>query len=193
MFGKAKNLIDFSQTNSFFSLSCTKIACLKKNKKLFSTGIDAPCLLKNAFLCGLNLCFYSTSCTMPAIFPSLLFKMPLRFVCLLALPFAIAACEADRPDRPDWLLKPQKFISITADLMVAESAANQRYEPGESRYTRFLKFRQNIFRHHQIDSTIYRLNYDYYTAEIRRAENVFVYLVDTLEARAAANKLMSFE
>ncbi|WP_027003357.1 DUF4296 domain-containing protein [Hugenholtzia roseola] len=116
-----------------------------------------------------------------------------RVMIASTLALLLFACEADRPTRPDWLLKPQQFISITADLMIAESAANQRYEQDESRYTRFLKFRQNIFRHHQIDSTIYRLNYDHYTAETRRAENVFVYLVDTLEARAAANKLMSFE
>lgn len=84
---------------------------------------------------------------------------------------------------PDSILRREKFVQVIADVLIAESAVVQQYDPKESKLMRFEKYRYNIYRKHAIDSNYFKKNYNYYLKMPKRAE-LFLFIVeDTLQAR----------
>ena len=86
-------------------------------------------------------------------------------------------------DLPDSILPREKFVQIIADILTAESAVVQQYDPKESKLMRFEKYRYNIYKKHEIDSNYFTVNYNYYMRLPKRSE-LFLFIVeDTLQAR----------
>lgn len=84
---------------------------------------------------------------------------------------------------PDSILPREKFVQIIADILTAESAVVQQYDPKESKLMRFEKYRYNIYKKHEIDSNYFTKNYNYYMKMPKRSE-LFLFIVeDTLQAR----------
>lgn len=84
---------------------------------------------------------------------------------------------------PDSILPREKFVQIIADILTAESAVVQQYDPKESKLMRFEKYRYNIYKKHEIDSNYFMKNYNYYMKMPKRSE-LFLFIVeDTLQAR----------
>jgi hypothetical protein len=84
---------------------------------------------------------------------------------------------------PDSILPREKFAQIIADILTAESAVVQQYDPKESKLMRFEKYRYNIYKKHEIDSNYFMKNYNYYMKMPKRSE-LFLFIVeDTLQAR----------
>lgn len=84
---------------------------------------------------------------------------------------------------PDSVLPREKFVQIIADILTAESAVVQQYDPKESKLMRFEKYRYNIYKKHEIDSNYFKVNYNYYMKIPKRSE-LFLFIVeDTLQAR----------
>lgn len=84
---------------------------------------------------------------------------------------------------PDSILPREKFAQIIADILTAESAVVQQYDPKESKLMRFEKYRHNIYKKHAIDSAVFRVNYNYYMQMPKRSE-LFLFIVeDTLQVR----------
>jgi lysozyme family protein len=84
---------------------------------------------------------------------------------------------------PDSILPREKFVQIIADILTAESAVTQQYDPKESKLVRFEKYRYNIYKKHEIDSGYFMKNYNYYMKMPKRSE-LFLFIVeDTLQAR----------
>jgi hypothetical protein len=84
---------------------------------------------------------------------------------------------------PDSILPREKFVQIIADILTAESAVVQQYDPKESKLMRFEKYRYNIYKKHEIDSNYFKKNYNYYMKMPKRSE-LFLFIVeDTLQAR----------
>ncbi len=86
-------------------------------------------------------------------------------------------------DLPDSVLPREKFVEIIADILTAESAVAQQYDPKESKLVKFEKYRYNIYKKHEIDSNYFKKNYEYYMGMPKRSE-LFLFIVeDTLQAR----------
>ncbi|WP_338791346.1 DUF4296 domain-containing protein [Bernardetia sp. Wsw4-3y2] len=87
---------------------------------------------------------------------------------------------------PDSILPRETFVQIIADILTAESAVVQQYDPNESKLMRFEKYRYNIYKKYDLDSISFRRNYNYYMKVPKRSE-LFLFIVeDTLEARKAS-------
>lgn len=89
---------------------------------------------------------------------------------------------------PDSILPREKFVQIIADILTAESAVVQQYDPKESKLVRFEKYRYNIYKKHEIDSNYFMKNYNYYMQMPKRAKLFLFKVEDTLNARKAALK-----
>ncbi|WP_375561505.1 DUF4296 domain-containing protein [Bernardetia sp. OM2101] len=84
---------------------------------------------------------------------------------------------------PDSILPREKFVQIIADILTAESAVVQQYDPKESKLMRFEKYRYNIYKKHEIDSNYFMKNYNYYMKMPKRSELLLFIVEDTLQAR----------
>lgn len=90
---------------------------------------------------------------------------------------------------PDSILPREKFVQIIADILTAESAVVQQYDPKESKLVRFEKYRYNIYKKHEIDSNYFLKNYNYYMKMPKRSE-LFLFIVeDTLMARKDSSRI----
>ncbi len=84
---------------------------------------------------------------------------------------------------PDSVLSREKFVQVIADILTAESAVVQQYDPKESKLMRFEKYRYNIYKKHEIDSNYFKVNYNYYMKMPKRLELFLFVVEDTLQAR----------
>lgn len=121
-------------------------------------------------------------------------KFPLFFLLIFASISIFSSCGGKKKkstdsffssssNLPDSILPREKFAQIIADILTAESAVVQQYDPTESKLVRFEKYRYNIYKKHEIDSNYFMKNYNYYMKIPKRSE-LFLFIVeDTLQAR----------
>lgn len=118
---------------------------------------------------------------------------PLFFILIFINLFIFSSCGGKKKrtnesffsssNLPDSVLEREKFAQIIADILTAESAVVQQYDPKESKLMRFEKYRYNIYKKYEIDSNYFKVNYNYYMKLPKRSE-LFLFIVeDTLQAR----------
>ncbi len=127
-------------------------------------------------------------------------KFPLFFLMIFISISLFSSCGNRKKDKntdsffsssslPDSILPREKFVQIIADILVAESAVVQQYDPKESKLMRFEKYRYNLYKKHEIDSNLFVKNYNYYMKMPKRSE-LFLFIVeDTLQARKDALRI----
>ncbi|WP_291724737.1 DUF4296 domain-containing protein [Bernardetia sp.] len=120
---------------------------------------------------------------------------------LLCFTVSLVACSkknkqnGERPNfssernLPDSIFPREKFAQIISDILIAESAVVQQYDPKESKLVRFEKYRYNIYKKHNIDSNYFNKNYNYYLKMPKRAELFLFVVEDTLQARKDSLRL----
>jgi len=91
-----------------------------------------------------------------------------------------------RPPKPDSPVPYKQFISILADLHVAEAAVSMRRDRTAPAVKVYQRLEQSIFKKHETDSATFFSTYDYYMGYAKDARVILRVMKDTLKARGAA-------
>ena len=100
--------------------------------------------------------------------------------------FILGACKQSvklENPKPEPFIEVEKFISIMVDVHLAEAIVSLKRDPNEAPVTKFEKLEYNIFKKHEIDSTTYLKNYEYYTKDLDLTKKIYQAVYDTLLIR----------
>ena len=107
---------------------------------------------------------------------------------LLAMILVLGACQEGGGDqvknpKPEPFIEPEKFISVMVDVHLAEAIVSLKRDSKEVPVTKFEKLEYNIFKKHEIDSTTFLKNYEYYTQDLGLTKEIYQAVYDTLLLR----------
>ena len=91
--------------------------------------------------------------------------------------------------KPEPFIEAEKFIAIMVDVHLAEAIVSLRRDPKEAPVAKFEKLEYNIFKKHDIDSTTYLKNYEYYTKDLDLTKEIYQAVYDTLLLRQKSKYL----
>lgn len=109
-----------------------------------------------------------------------------KYFFLFSLLIILGACQEEavlKNPKPEPFIEAEKFISIMVDMHLAEAIVSLRRDVKEAPVTKFEKLEYNIFKKHDIDSTTYLKNYEYYTQDLDLTKQIYQAVYDTLLIR----------
>jgi hypothetical protein len=100
-------------------------------------------------------------------------------VFLLAVTLIVFSCGENEKD-PEWLLSESEMVELLLDFRLAEGRATNLGINEDSAVVVFKALERNVFKVHQVDSSVYKESYQYYILRPERAMVIFDAVLDSL-------------
>jgi hypothetical protein len=98
---------------------------------------------------------------------------------------AMSGCynEKTQIQRPDNLLDKDKMVAILTEVQLVEAAISMLPLNHVDAVTRFKKHESEIFAKHSVDSLTYFTSYQYYAADGKALQYLYLIVSDSIQAR----------
>lgn len=110
-------------------------------------------------------------------------------VLLVGLIAGLSACDSEE-EPPSDLLSEEKMADILADIHVAEArVTNMQLRSLDSSVMVFERLQDQIWKKHQVDTSLYRRSYTFYTSHPAYLSEIYDKVEKKLEAREKKKSL----
>ena len=108
---------------------------------------------------------------------------------IVSILIVFGACNGG--DKPHDLIPKEKMASILIDIHLAEAYTENAKLKKDTIFSFYKDLEQKNFERHGVDSSSFRKSYDYYARNIKDLDQIYEWVVDTLNSEQAALRASS--
>ena len=100
--------------------------------------------------------------------------------------FALFLLSCQKEERPENLISKEKMASILIDIHLAEAYSDNSRLKKDTLFSFYKDLEIRSLEEHGVDSLSFFQSYDYYSTHIQELDQIYEWVVDTLNAEQAA-------